>query len=78
MSDMNREDAERLVRLEEGVKRLEHSLENGVSRLEKAMMETHTDHRTRLRALEAWRYGTGAAVVAGAAYWLQPIMGALP
>jgi len=78
MSELSREDAERLVRLEEGVKRVETTLEVGLARVEKAMREVHTDHAGRISALEKWRYGTGAAVVAGAAYWLQPVMGAIP
>lgn len=39
-------------------------IETKVDQLLERTKEDRTDFRTRIRALEYWRYGTGAAVVA--------------
>jgi len=39
-------------------------IETKVDQLLERTKEDRTDFRTRIRALEYWRYGTGAAVIA--------------
>lgn len=81
MTELSREDAERLVRIEESVVRMEGQFKSFLKRAD----EDRRDFRARAKAvetrvdgLEKWRYGTGAAVVAGLMYWAQPLMDAMP
>lgn len=74
MADLSREDAERIVRIEESSRRLEAKIDAVLLR----QGEDRTDFQMRIRALERWRYGTGAALLAGITYWAQPVLDALP
>lgn len=60
---MDRQDAERLVKVEESVFRIEKRMEEGFSRLEEKIDDTSSDHRVRIRALEHWRWGVGASLI---------------
>lgn len=54
MAELSRDDVERLVRIEGTAIRIEGRLDDIGKRLD--------DHRGRLRSLEHWRWGTGAAI----------------
>lgn len=71
---MSRTDAERMVRVEESLKRVEGKLDLFVERA----IEDRTAFTGRITALERWRYGTGAAVISGALLWLQPVVETIP
>lgn len=71
---IDRDTRERLVRVEESQKRIEEKIDMFVSR----SVGENVELKNRISALEKWRYGTGAAIVAGGLYWAQPLVEALP
>src|SRR5690606_34255814 len=58
---IDRDTRERLVRVEESQKRIEEKIDMFVSR----SVSENVELKSRISALEKWRYGTGAAIVAG-------------